>query len=502
MAIKGLALGLLDTSVDISDPFVATWARELTISWTRFKYFDDILEYTTVNEILDQALAQGSRYCMIQAYGHILSEIWRCAGADSRDVMEALQDWIEKHNFLVTGYIVYTERAWLGLDRRCLLVDLVQYHELGCPAFDVPTEERSTLICGRRHFNRAGGLDRVDPSEAVVRAVPRLPGWNFVQTSLAAGLPIHGFVPAIDDGMLYLEPDNPACAGTLRRYLGCGIADFDDQAESAVTGPKERYFFRNIRTLTQGLPRGVFVWNLESYADIEQPPEQYHRPLSALYTVAAGFKPNRILETHGFDARTRVVVFDYSAQGLEFRRRLHEQWQGEDYPRFLRHLFKALPSGEAYYCLWEGTTPENVNWDDVDRRWEEELDAWGGAASLRAHWRRFKDLPVEYVSCNVLTEPERLLKHIRNERSAVIWWSNAFFSVYSNWFYTAAERQAIYRRWIEALAKRAPRSFLYGSDSNNISVNFVQAQAYWQWYCEQAGNELQPRKHHRHQLRF
>jgi hypothetical protein len=503
MAIAGLTFGLLDTSADIADPLVARWARELTIGWARFKYFDDILEDTTVNGILNGALAGGSRYCLIQAHGHILSEIWHSKSAESLDVMEALGDWIEHHDFFVTGYIVCAEQQWFGLDRRCLLVDLAHYHDLDHPAFDSPGAERSALIRGNAHVNPAGTVDRLDPTDAVVTVVPRLPGWNFVQTSLAAGLPVHGFVPAIDDGMLYLAPDNPACAGELRRYLGRGIADFDShQTGTGFVGPKERRFFNNIRTLTQNLPRGVFVWNLESYADIEQPPESFDPPLSALYTVAAGFKPNRILQTHGFDHRTRLVVFDYSPQGLEFRRRLHEEWHGDDYPGFLRYLFEKLPPSTAHYCLWEGATPENLNWNDVERRWQEELEAWGGEGALRDHWRRFRDLSVEYVLCNVLTEPERLLERVSDQRNAVIWWSNAFFSVYSNWHYTAGERQAIYRRWIEALSRRAPRLFLYGSDSNNISVNFVQAKAYWQWYRQEAGNELQPRKHHRHELRF
>lgn len=502
MAIPGLAFGLLDTSGDIGDPLVATWARELTIGWSRFKYFDEIVEDTSVNGVLDRALAGGSRYCLIQAHGHILSEIWHSKSADSLDVMAALQTWIEEHDFFVTGYIVYAEQQGFGLDRRCLLVDLEHYRDLGYPAFGFPCGELSTLIRGNAHFDRTGTVQRLDPTEAVITAVPGLPGWNFVQTSLSAGLPVHGFVPAIDASMLYLKPDNPAGARELRRYLRCGITDFGNQPGTGLSGPKERRFLDNIRTLIQNLPRGVFVWNLESYADIEQPPSEFNPPLAALYTVAAGFKPNRILQTHGFDERTRVVVFDYSLQGLEFRRLLHEEWHGADYPSFLRYLFEKLPSGKAHYCLWDGATPENLSWDEVDRRWQEELDAWGGEELLRDHWRRFRELVVEYVPCNILTEPERLLEHVRDERNAVIWWSNAFFSVYSNWIYTARERESSYRRWIKAIAARAPRLFLYGSDSNNISVNFMQAQEYWRWYRRQAGNELQPRKRHRHELRF
>lgn len=502
MMTAGLIFGLLDTSGDIAEPLVAERARELSIAWSRFKYFDSILENTSVNGILDQALERGARYCLIQAHGHILSEIWRPADADCPDIMAALDHWIEHEEFFVTGHVIHREGHWYGLDRRCLLVDLNHYRDLGRPAFDLPCEQPLTLIEGDPQSTGNGRIQRLDPTTATVATQPQLPGWNFVQASLAAGIPVYEFGSSIDASMLYLEPDDPVRASVLGRYLVDGIADYDRTADLELLGPKEKHFLDTLHTLTQNLRRGVFVWNLESYKDVEQPPVEFSPPLTALYTVAAGFKPNRILQTHGFDERTRVVVFDYSRPGLQFRRLLHETWDGKDYPAFLRYLFEKLPSGEAYYCLWDGLAPENLDWDDIETRWHEELDAWGGETALSDHWRRFKRVSVDYVHCNLLTEPERLLEHMRDEPSSVIWWSNAFFSVYSNWYYTARERRDIYRRWIEAVSRRAPRLYCYGSDSNNISVNFVQAEAYWHWYRREDSNELEPRKLHRHELRF
>jgi len=121
---------------------------------------------------------------------------------------------------------------------------------------------------------------------------------------------------------------------------------------------------------------------------------------------------------------------------------------------------------------------------------------------LRAHWARYRRLRHELVPCNLLSDPGPLLARMRDEPAAVIWWSNAFFTVYSNWILDAGQRQAIYGRWIEALARRAPRLLLYGATSNNISVNFVRAAEYRDWYQDNAGDELEPGKLHRVELRF
>ena len=121
------------------------------------------------------------------------------------------------------------------------------------------------------------------------------------------------------------------------------------------------------------------------------------------------------------------------------------------------------------------------------------------------NWQKFRLLDVEYASCNILTENELLLNLINDEENALIWWSNAFFSVYSNWFYSIAQRQNLYRQWISKLARKAPRLILYGSDCNNISVNCYTAQQYGDWLqstTEAGFDELAPAKLHQHELRF
>jgi len=248
--------------------------------------------------------------------------------------------------------------------------------------------------------------------------------------------------------------------------------------------------------------RGVFVLNFESYRDIEEPPPGFEAPVSVLYSVGAGLKPNRILQTHGFDARTRVVYFDYSAQALEFRRLLRAEWDGRRYPDFLRSVFQKMPAPGAHYFLWPGAVPDRLDWQEMDRLWAAEVARWGGEHELAGHWLRYRELDHEFLQCNILTGHDKLLEQISDQGGAVIWWSNAFCTMFSAFHYTLDEKRQFYDAWIDKLAARAPGILLNGSDHSNSPVNCINAADYRKKYMETGGDALAERRLYRHAMRF
>jgi hypothetical protein len=416
---------------------------------SRFGYSGPILEDEDLGALLARAHERGYRRCLVQSYGHVLNEVWTSDGGGGDGGFDPLERWLPGRGLAAAGRLLPDGTPDPGF----LLVDLERWHGLGRP-------------------------DLLSPGEPVAP------------------------LPAAAEGAgAHLRPEDPAAAAALRRYLDEGLAGFDPEAPSPFD-PAARGFLERVRRLTTSLRRGVFVWNLESYADVEDPPPGFRGPLDCLYSVAAGLKPNRILETHGFDTRTRVVFFDYSEPGLRFRRLLLETWDGRDYPSFVRRLFTSLPPEEAFYLLWEGTTPETVDWDRMEARWRQELDAWGGASVLARHWTRYRGLRHELVHCDLLAERGPLLARLEDRPSAAIWWSNAFFSFVSNWAHPAPERREIYRGFLDELAERAPGLFLYGASSDNVAVNGVRAAPYRDWYRRHGGDELEPGKLHRRELRF
>jgi hypothetical protein len=301
---------------------------------------------------------------------------------------------------------------------------------------------------------------------------------------------------------LNLEAACPSRSSALMRYSGEGILQYPGADDHDTLGPDQRTFLDVVSAQTANARQGVFLWNIESYADIETPRDDFPSPVSTLYSVAAGFKPNRVLQTHGFTEDTRVVFFDYSPAALEIRKCLVEQWDGEDFPRFVKYLFKKFPHPETFYQLWNNVTPNNLNWDDIESVCERELNRWGGSELFLEHWQTYRELKHEYVCCNIMTDPSELLNQISDEPNAIIWWSNAFFTMYGNWFYTIDQRKRAYDHWIEQLANKNPNLYLFGSDYNNTSVNFVQAAEYRHQYRRSGGDCLKPFKLQRTEIRM
>jgi hypothetical protein len=301
-----------------------------------------------------------------------------------------------------------------------------------------------------------------------------LAAWRNLGRPSAATLPVTNFAPELSAHLIDLEPDLSAA------------------------GP----FLQSLDDLCAKATRGVFVLNYESYSDVEETPPGFRSPLSALYCVAAGLKPNRILETHGFDERTRMVFFDYSSQALAFRRLLHEEWDGRDYPRFLRTVFSRMPASGTHYYLWPGASVDDMDWPEMERLWVDEVARWGGPPALADHWSRYRELRQEYVLLNILTEQHKLLDEIEDRAGSAIWWSNAFCTIYSATHYGLEQKRQSYEQWARGLAQRAPGIFLYGSDHSNSSVNGIAAGEYWEGYQAQGGDPLLARQFHRRQIRF
>jgi len=455
---EALAFGIVGAPSPAGDPELAAKLRDLTISWSRYDYRGRILEAATIEGVLDQAVELGFQWCLVQATGHVILESWHSDEGRKR-FEQCISDWIAERDFLALGAVVGDGGRGYGLDDQCLLVDVRRYAELGKPAFE-----------------------------------------DFVETSLRNGLPVHDVGPMLEGRRLSLGRLSPSEARRFARYLGDGIRSYAD-GETWVD-PQTGVFLKEVQRQVVNATRGVFLWNLEPYDDVRTPPRGFEAPISTLYSVASGFKPNVILESLGFDERTRVVFFDCSTKALEVKRLLLEEWDGRDFPAFARGLFRKLPSRAAYYHLWDGATPETLDPGTMEYAWARELEFWGGERAFEEHWSRYRRLRHELVRCDVLSSASRLLARVEPEQDAVIWWSNAFFSVWGNWLLDAGQRQRAYERWTDALAERNPDIFLYGSDFSNSSVNDVRAGEYRTLLRDAICDELVPLAAGAYEIRF
>jgi hypothetical protein len=505
MYIDGVVFGLLDVSRKIPGGRLSGKLRNFTIAWSRYGYHDIILENDSVDSLLQEALGLGYKYCLIQSYGHIIGETWIPKHWEQVDFQTALGQWIDNHDFFVTGTIVCDGNGWFGLGDDCLLVNLEHYAALGQPEFGCPLNQAVEVTRPRVEMEsdsdseRLHALEYTEESEDII---PRHGGWNFIDTSLRNRLSVYNFNKPIDGNRISLFDPSQQKMQAFAEYLDTELGEFSQSVPNTELSSGQRQFLASIDSQVKDSRKGVFLFNLESYKDILEHPPGFTPPLSSLYSVAAGFKANMMLHSLGFDAATRMVFFDYSTTALEIRKVIVSEWDGEDFPRFVRHLMKEFPSDEVFYQLWADLTPDNIAWDDLQQLWLDEIEKWGGESAFKEHWNLYRNLEHEYIHCNLLDRRDNLLAAVHRQPNSAIWWSNAFFTVYSNWLYTADGRKKIYDDWLTKLAERNPDIFIYGSDYNNINVNHIRLGEYLERYRVECNSYLEPCKLYKHEMRL
>jgi hypothetical protein len=486
MKSSRLVMGLYDLADPSTDRQIRARLRDLSLSWARFGYQGPVIEGDDPQSILDEAIERKHEYCLILAAGTLFDENWYPAHWGRRDAHSQLSALMENGDFLAAGRLRGAPGGGIVVDDRCLLVNLRRYASCERPRLSAAFVRAIDGEGSAPGPTSSASCWLIEGAQGDYRA-------TFRRFDLATSAAIVDLVSPTGN------------ADAVAPYLSQGIHEYQGFEENAFRDQSQRtgQLLAKVKGQVEGAKRGVFPWNLESYADVDDAPEGLDGPLSAVYGVAAGFKPYRILKTHGFDATTRLVLFDYSPRALEFRERLLAEWDGADYPAFLREAFRAMPA-DTYFQLWADLSPAQVADADLEQLWQAEIARWGDAATFQRHWALCRKLPHEFVVCDLLETPERLLERIRPEPRAAVWWSNAFFTIYSNWHFRIAERRLRYTRFINGLAAAAPEIFLYGADHLNSSVNATRARQYAAHLADAArdnAGELTPAGFHRLQIR-
>lgn len=436
--------------------------RDLTLSWLRFGYQGKVIESESLQSILDQAIKEGYAFCLVQSAGNIISEDWMLPHWHVADFHQCVESHFRDNDFLVcanfsSGIDVPDQDSFdkealnkgaldknIKIDRSCFLVNLSRFQELGRP-------------------DLSAALDFSMLHNVNIQPLPKM----------------------IDDKQLQLHahPKEYIDSGSASSTESHITTEINREADlKNLSKTKQQKFLNGIETqLTRGR-QGVFLWNIESYADLPNDNNGSETdeclPIENLYCVAAGFKPNKLLQCHGFSSETQVTFFDYSQQALDIRKTLINDWDGKDYPSFCKEIMQRFPESETFYQLWNGIQPKDINWLDVEQLWQKELLNWGGEEAFQEAWLAQKSLSYRFIQGDFIHNNQPLLHEIIDSSSSLIWWSNAFFTISSNWLMSIEDRRLAFSQWIEQLATKAPLCRLYGADYNNTPINEIAAANY------------------------
>ena len=420
--------------------------KEITEFFTRFKYFGPIIVGTSVNDVLDKALEYEVDYCIVQSVGHIIMEA---------TFFNLIEKWIDKQNFFVTGHIMDKnkqnknnpsgEEGYYGLHKQCMLVNLDYYKKFDKPVFGDKNSGEEFVVKAKRHAKDIHDDYTplsLAPTEELTICTPLVDGWNFISTSLANDLTVYNFHPKIRESKQYIYPST-----------------------SAEELSKQLNWIQNI---VDYAPQCVFLWNTENYKDLKYVP--LNKPVNKLYSVAASFKPNMILNHFDFHESTEVVFYDYSKPSLAFKKLLVTQWDGEDYPAFITWAL-----GKYSFSETGGTETEIYTRDEL---WKREIEWWGSEKAIKDHWDKYKKLKHSYIHVDICESPEKITTKITDEENSIIWWSNAFHTVNAQYVRGLQGVTDCYNTWIKQIVNKNPNIWILGKDYLDRPIEGKQIKEY------------------------
>jgi hypothetical protein len=431
---KNYVLGVYDDSSTIQNLTIKQKSQELTEFFSRFKYFGPIIKGLSVNEVLDKACETDAKFCVVQCVGHLIK---------THQFFLFLEKWMESQTFFITGHIMDNHNPnshnpsgnqYYGLHKQCLLVNLDYYKKFDRPVYGDKTSTTEHVLAKAKRHSKDIHDDYTPlslmPTEDTCVCTPLVDGWNFINKSLENGLTVYNFHPKIRAAKQYLYPGKGA--EVLQNQLA---------------------WINNIVTYAKDC---VFTWNTENYIDLKYTIFPADKKVKKLYSVAAAFKPNMILETFGFDDNTEVIFYDYSKQSLAFKKLLIEQWDGEDYPSFLRYAIEKYKVN-----VTGGNETQGLNDSQL---WHREIIWWGGADKIKDNWLRYKKLNHKYIHVDICDDPQKITRHVTNEENSIIWWSNAFHTVNAHYVRGLQGVINCYNEWLKLLNEKNQNLYILGKD--------------------------------------
>lgn len=445
-----LVVGLLHDPAEFGSLAVGEKYRDLTLAWCRYGYQGTMVEGDSLSDVLQRAMQTDAQFCLVLRSGCLIWESWSLCRSNS-------------------GF-------WEELDEA---LDGGSWH--------------SPELASKLQFGTQLGDEMSVPRDQSALLVKLRPDSHCEIVSLSD--------LRLDQHLVPLNVENDSSAA-LFPFLGTGVSQFDSQHPNYDLSSSQFQLLAVLREHTENARNGIGLWNIESYDDVRLPLDTDVAPLQSVYCVAQGFKSNALLDFYGFNQQTRVVFFDYSLPALNAKRWLIENWDGREFPKVVRKIFEMFPSPQTYYHLWDGYTDQTISDAELEWMWDRELANWECPATFYRHWQQFIELDHEFVHCDLLDSPRQLLDVVQREPNAILWWSNAFFTMYGNWLLSSEQRKAAYENWVAQLVGRNPELYLVGSDFNNTSVNGIRAGDYWEQFCGNPPSVYSPSRFHELQIRM
>jgi MoaA/NifB/PqqE/SkfB family radical SAM enzyme len=323
---------------------------------------------------------------------------------------------------------------WVECHHQMAFINVSTWKKLNCPNYgrwETVAEELPNYTRSAENFHDKYTPHWMEGTTGTSLKTRTKQGWGYIKAALAAGMRIDNFTTEMRDCRWYIYPE--ADSNLLFEAI-------QTKDRSKLTNPNQR---RWISSLV--IPPQIWIYNSERYS--------YMFPLyntTIYFGPAAGFK---YLELLTFNDSVKFIFYDYNQESLDWLKKLHAEWDGNDYPAYLeaqpddtKSLYKYIHSG-------------------IEENQGILFREFGGEDTFKELWARFKSSNVQFVSCNLFElDQVKSLLHRADRDEVFFYYSNIFATDVTTTIYNLDNVKIIYQDFISLIYKYFPEAKTFGTD--------------------------------------
>ena len=363
--------------------------------------------------------------------------------------------------WLVTGHIMLRDTdQYPYFHKQSLAINLdlwkvcgrpdIGYNEVGTT--DLPLYERS-----RENVHDDYTPLWLRPSNAGTVAITNKRfGWTVIAASLINGYTIPNLPIEVRKTKFYIYPDdNPEDLVNAVEIIRNG-SPFDILRISNET--QQKYLHKLVWTVNSDKNSAIYLFNTGDVLVNRQ--LMNGKMPGAIWTTASGFKSFAEWYIRGADTNCQINTFDFNENSLNIWKQIHTQWSGRNFYAFMQSI-DANCDDDTMYCWGNRRDAEKVQ-QCSDRQEHELMQIFGSADAMQSAWHTFTDLDHRYHLCNLVDDPDKLIKAIDHSKQHIIWLNNIFYFNRSIMKYGIEKMRTSLLKLAVALNDASPHSMMHG----------------------------------------
>jgi hypothetical protein len=437
------AIGILDISRDINSYVVQKRTFDMTYFYVNRMIKTNLVTYVgffhRVEDILEEALKQKKKYCMIACQGLLLFR--------GPTLLQLSMEYaIKNPDFFVVGHILNKENKYPGLHRQYMFVNIDTWVKLKKPPFKEMGYywDRKPVLQNYKVSESTIYSDYtplwIEKNQGKKEYNHTLDGYSWINVALENDIRIDNLYNSMRVSKIFLYPYSET--EKLEKVWYNKRSSIVD----TITNYSQRAWIRKLGYQEEIEKDRVYVFNTETLSGEGVRTEN---PIDSFFSVAAGFKPLSILSANGFHEKTTVNYFDWCEASLNFKKHLLETWDGID-------LYKWLLKNDLKYNF------SSTYRGNYEKYWINELKDFGGAEKFKSVWDVYRKLNHTFNIIDIVNHPEKLFKLIDNSQGTkVLWTTNIWSSEMLHW---NIEPELLEEKWTKFQSMVPKDLVLYGHD--------------------------------------